>query len=70
MLLHLLCYTYRESLKYYTNNQMVYYIIILTHLTFMSDGDRINTDNWQMTDKIFSLQYQYIIKQISNKNIN
>ena len=49
---------------------MVYYIIILTHLTFMSDGDRINTDNWQMTDKIFSLQYQYIIKQISNKNIN
>ena len=49
---------------------MVYYIIILTHLTFMSDGDRINIDNWQMTDKIFSLQYQYIIKQISNKNIN
>lgn len=49
---------------------MVYYIIILTHLTFMSDGDRINTDNWQMTDKIFSIQYQYIIKQISNKNIN
>lgn len=49
---------------------MVYYIIILTHLTFMSDGDKINTDNWQMTDEIFSLQYQYIIKQISNKNIN
>ena len=45
---------------------MVYYIIILTHLTFMSDGDKINTDNWQMTDKIFSLQYQLRIISWSN----